>query len=231
MREPAAVIFDMDGLMLDTERVGQAAYRRAAQEAGYPVSDELYLRTVGRDERATRSLFLDYYGQDFPYDAFNGRCRRIKRELHEREGVRCKPGLFELLDYLEARDIALAVATSTARARAQRLLTSVNLFQRFQVSVCGDEVLQGKPWPDIFLKAAAALDIAPSETLVLEDSDAGVRAAHAAGMRSIIVPDLKLPSPDIAALSERTCVSLLGVIEHLSRETAPAIPPRTPCKT
>ena len=133
-----------------------------------------------------------------------------------REGIALKPGLLDLLDWLEARRIPKAVATSTRRDRAQAKLARTALLPRFVALVGGDEVARGKPEPDIFLAAAARLGEAAQHCLVLEDSEPGVRAALAAGMTPIMVPDLHAPSDDLVALEPLILESLAEVPAQLA---------------
>ena len=204
-----AVIFDMDGLMLDTERWEREAWRRIAREHGRTLSDEFFERLVGRRERDTAHLMREHFGEHFPFEA----ARAEARALFERWIVHCptpmKPGLTGLLDTLQRLGIPLAVASSTARSRALRRLGE--LAQRFQVSVFGDEVLHAKPDPEIYQRTLAQLGLAPSVALALEDSPPGFRAAHAAGLATIVVPDL-LPAPEDAVY---VCNSLKDIADWL----------------
>lgn len=211
-----AILFDMDGLMIDTERMAQRAWQRAGAEFGFTLPDALYLQAVGRTAKATEALFRAGLGTDFPFEAVYARKQHYLYTAIEEEGIPTKTGLSELLALVERQGIAKAVATSTARVLALKKLTAANLLHHFDTMVCGDEVAQGKPAPDIFLAAAAKLSVAPAHCLVLEDSSAGIQAAHAAGMRAIWVPDLIQPSPEITPLAYRVFGDLHQVGQLLS---------------
>lgn len=203
-----AVIFDMDGLMLDSEPVHRAAWQQAARELGFVLSDDLYLTFVGvraADNEATLSAL---WGAGFDTVEFRRRVLQHWRRRVEIEGIPHKPGLAPLLTHFQERGVSLAIATSTERTKA--LLSLGTLASAFAVLVTGDEVARGKPAPDIFLLAAERLGIAPAACLVLEDSDTGVQAALAAGMSVIQVPDLK-PASGLAPV----CQSLADVHERL----------------
>ena len=188
-----AVIFDMDGLMLDTERWERAAWRESAARHGHALSDEFFASLVGRRESDTLPRMRAYFGPQFPFES----ARQEARARFDHWIAHCprpaKPGLMPLLELLEQRGIALAVASSTRRARAQLRLRE--LLMRFRVSVFGDEVEHAKPHPQIYQRALAALGTGPGETLALEDSPPGWSAAAAAGLTAIVIPDLLPPPP------------------------------------
>lgn len=202
--------------MIDTERMAQRAWQRAGAEFGFTLPDALYLQAVGRTAKATEGLFRAGLGVDFPFEAVYARKQHYLYTAIEEEGIPTKPGLLELLDLVDQQGIAKAVATSTARVLALKKLTAAKLLHRFDTMVCGDEVPNGKPAPDIFLAAAAKLGVAPMNCIVLEDSSAGVQAAHAAGMRAIWVPDLIQPSPEIMALAYCVLRDLHQVMDLIS---------------
>lgn len=194
---PQAAIFDMDGLMLDSETVCRAVWRRAAAEQGFALSDAMYLDFVGRRTADCEALMEQLFGAGFSRPVFQARASDLWH-AHVRDlGLEHKPGLAELLALLEERNIPKAVATSTVRAEA--LVSLGPLRGRFAALAAGDEVRRGKPAPDIFLLAAERLGADPARCLALEDSEAGAIAASTAGMAVIIVPDLKQPSPEVAA--------------------------------
>jgi beta-phosphoglucomutase len=203
-----AIIFDMDGLMLDTERLRKQLFDRVVTELGIVLPDDLYLQTIGRTLRDTRLIYAEHLGAEFPFDELRARRLEIERAHIDQHGVPTKPGLASVLDWLESRAFPRAVATSTVRASAHRLLHAAGVRHRFDIIVGGDDVVHGKPAPDLFLLAADYLGVAPSDCVVLEDSGAGIRAAHRAGMTSILVPDLQSPSDDVRQLAYRVCASL-----------------------
>ncbi|MDR2398421.1 MAG: HAD family phosphatase [Spirochaetaceae bacterium] len=194
---PAAVIFDMDGLMLDTERPMVAMWRRVGWDHGWDITQDLLFRTVGVKEEVSRGIFLEEYGADFPYDALKREVFRRREAQIQREGIPHRPGLGTLLDHLAARGIPLGLASSTVREIGLWKLRKARILDRFQVLAFGDEVRLSKPAPDIFLLAASRLHKAPEDCLGFEDSPAGLQGLAAAGIRSVFIRDLIEPSPEI----------------------------------
>ncbi|MEO6061315.1 MAG: HAD family phosphatase [Thermoflexales bacterium] len=214
---PSAVLFDMDGLMFDTETLAFRAWSRALAEHGLEMREADYSRLIGRNQLDARLILLDAYGPETPVDALDAiRFRYSSAEVEER-GVPLKPGLMALLDALDVLGIPRAMATSTGRERATALLDRAGLSGRFHAIVCGDDITRGKPAPDIFLAAARRLDAPPATCLVLEDSEPGVRAAHAAQMKAVLVPDLAPVTPDARGLAWRVVSNLGDVIPLLSQ--------------
>jgi HAD superfamily hydrolase (TIGR01509 family) len=193
---PAAAIFDMDGLMLDTERPMLPLWAKAGKSLGFDVPPDVIIRTLGIDSEGTRAIITREMGPGFPYDRAREEVRRLSRELFE-QGIALRPGLAALLDHLASRKIPTAVATSTRRESAFRKLSQAGIRGRFEILVGGDEVSRGKPAPDIFLKAAERLGLEPASCAGFEDSPAGLRALHAAGMRSVFVKDLVEPPEEV----------------------------------
>lgn len=212
---PKALLFDMDGLMFDTERLVLTAWRQAVTEAGFPARDEVFLECVGRNAEATDQVVRAAYGPGFPLEAVNRRTNQLIWQQINREGVPLKPGLLPLLDYLEAQGIPKAVASSTERPIVEQLLQRTGLRPRFAAVVGGDEVPRSKPAPDIFLLAAQRLGAEPAHCLVLEDSEPGAQAALAAGMAVVVVPDLKPPSVEVAQQVVAVLSSLDAVLTWL----------------
>jgi len=203
-----AVIFDMDGLMLDTESLAREAWFATMRRWGYELSDDVYLRVLGTTGAHTREIFRAAFGPDIPIEAMYDDKQRYVDEAIASGRIAIKPGLIELLDWLDAQRIPKAVASSTVRRLVLKKLERVGVAGRFDAIVGGDEVAHGKPAPDIFLEAARRLNVLPADCVALEDSENGVRAAHAAGMSVIMVPDLKPPADEVRTLAHRVVTSL-----------------------
>jgi HAD superfamily hydrolase (TIGR01509 family) len=208
MPTPTAVIFDMDGLMVDTERIARIAWQKACRDAGYPMSDAVFALMIGRSKRDSGDLMRTILGPGFDFERMHAATGILFEQIVAREGLPLKPGVRELLDDLAARKIPLAVATSTRNPVAEQRLEQIGLRKYFSALVTGDQVTRGKPEPDIYLKAVRELGADPASTYALEDSHAGVRSAHGAGLRVIMVPDLLPPTPEIAALTVAVVKSL-----------------------
>jgi HAD superfamily hydrolase (TIGR01509 family) len=193
---PDAAIFDMDGLMLDTERPAIPLWIKAGEKYGWNIDPQTVFRTIGRDGPAIRAIISSEFGPDFPYEMILDELRRLYNEEFERN-IAHKPGLISLLDHLSSLKIPLAVATSSKRNSALWKLRLAGIVDRFQALACGDEVSNGKPAPDIFLLAAERLGILPSACIGFEDSPAGLQGLSAAGIRSVFIKDMIEPPEDI----------------------------------
>lgn len=201
MPVPQALLFDMDGLMLDSERLYQQAWQMAAAELGYQLDASLYLDLVGRSNAEAETVFRQVCGDGFPVESFRERWDIRWQSLIAAEGIPLKPGLLPLLDWVEQQGIPKAVGTSSSWREAETCLQAAQIRDRFTTLVTVDQVAAGKPAPDIFLAAAQRLDILPQHCLVLEDSNAGVKAAHSGGMPVIMVPDLQHPTAESRAIA------------------------------
>lgn len=190
----AAVVFDMDGLMLDTEPIYKRAWQAASAALGFPIDDGFYATFVGRPNAQCERDLLVRFGSAFPLELFRGRWRQLWNEGAKADGIARKPGLLELLTFLEARCLPIAVATSSDAHETAFTLRQGGLAGRFAVIVTGNEVASGKPAPDIYVEAARRLKVDPTACIALEDSEAGTLAASAAGMRTLLVPDGAAPS-------------------------------------
>jgi HAD superfamily hydrolase (TIGR01509 family) len=198
-RPPVAVIFDMDGLLFDTERLYGQAILTAAAEVGCPMSHDIFLQLIGRAREVNHSFLLSHYGPDYPLETLIATWGRHFGELAA-AGLPLKPGAIELLDLLDDLSLPRAIATSSTHATVQANLLVHSLADRFHGVVAHGDYASGKPAPDPFLKAAERLGAAPALCLALEDSHNGVRSASAAGMMAVMVPDLIPPTDEIRGL-------------------------------
>ena len=213
-----AVICDMDGLLLDSEAAHKTAMRQAAEELGYSLPDALIMRTVGVHRPQNRITVQEAMGHDFPIDSFYSRADELFEQVVLR-GLPHRPGVSQLLDLLDKLQIRKAVVTSTATPWAEERLRSAGIEHRFDVVVTLSQVTVPKPAPDPYLQALARLRLAADEALALEDSHNGVRSAAAAGLATIMVPDLLPPTEETRGLTIATVGSLNDVAELIRRET------------
>jgi HAD superfamily hydrolase (TIGR01509 family) len=216
MKLPHALIFDMDGLMLDTEGHYKRAWTQAAKEMGFNLSDSLYLKLIGITVADAEDVLASEFGPTFKKEVFHVRAQELYEKLHTEEGLALKPGIRELLVWARENNIPCAVGTSTVKEEAVRRLLHHELHDFFVVVVGGDMVQRGKPNPDIFLLAQSGLNLSADNCLVLEDAHSGLVAARAGGMRSCLVPDLLPPSAESRALAEGVFNSLHDVREWLA---------------
>jgi HAD superfamily hydrolase (TIGR01509 family) len=192
-----AVVFDMDGLLLDSESLARKAILLAGQELDLGLTEEFCALLIGVPADGNRRLLLEHYGKDAPADALFAKATQKLQALIDEGALRLKPGVTELLDELDRAGLPRGVATSSDRKKALHHLERVGIADRFPVIVTRDDVARGKPHPDLFLRAAQAIGTPPRRCLALEDSYNGVRAAHAAGMPVIMVPDLLPPTEEM----------------------------------
>ncbi len=222
MLELRAVVFDMDGLLLDTERLSRASWLAGGRDLGVELPMETLTTIIGRRRPEVEAQFVAALGPDFPV---NDLYARHAAHYHAAlmavspEQLR-KPGVESLLTWLEDAGVPCAIATSTLTTGAAKKLALAELTERFEVVVTGDQVARSKPAPDIFLEAARRLDVPPAHCVVFEDSDLGLEAAMSAGMRAVAVPDLKPLPPAIASRvfavlsSLREATALLDQLRH-----------------
>lgn len=215
-RKIKAVIFDMDGLMFDTEHLAADGWQKAAKELGFTIGEDKLCLLRGISPAQCRELFIKWYGDGRIYD--EGRKIRVAyvQQTIRDQGIPVKPGLTALFAYLKENHYQKAIATSSSRETTLWYFEMANIPFDFDRSVCGAEVTACKPAPDVFLKSAEVLGLAPAECVVLEDSFNGVRASAAAGCHTIMIPDIQQPTPEIRNMCDAVCKSLQDVPEYLS---------------
>lgn len=195
----AAVLFDMDGVLIDTEPLYMKAMQAAARELGYHMTDAQFTVQIGAPADEGDRLMRGFFGDDFPVARYNEMARGTVRAWLE-DDVPLKPGVMALLERLKALGLPVAVATSTSSPTAETHLERAGLMPFFKSVVTRNQVSRGKPFPDPYLLAAERVATDPAACLVIEDSHNGVRSAHAAGAITVMVPDLLPPTAEIEAL-------------------------------
>jgi len=213
-----AVLFDMDGLVLDTEKLYTRFWQEAAHACGYPMTKEQALGMRSLNRGAGLAKMQSYFGPEVDYDFIRNKRIEMMDAFVEKEGVMLKPGIHELLAFLKEQGIKTAIATSSPMERTVLYLTSVGLQNSFDELVSGYMVEKGKPEPDIYLYAAEKLGVQPSECMVLEDSPAGILAAHSAGCLPVMIPDQDEPDEETAKLLYAKAENLSKVISLLDGE-------------
>jgi len=190
MNTPELLIFDMDGLMTDTERLAAKCLKEVGHTYGYTFPKTLFDKINGMDNRRIGSVFRTEYGEDFPYEQIYAGKRKLAAAYIEEHGVPAKPGLHDCLAYAKSRHIRCAVASSTPLTRVRQYLEQLAVLPYFELIQSGEEIERGKPFPDIFLTVCNKLGTEPAKAIVLEDSANGLRAAAAAAIPSIWIPDM-----------------------------------------
>lgn len=209
-----AIIFDMDGVIFDTEMVYLKVWSKVFEKYGYKMTKEIYTSVLGTGRENVKKVFVNNYGSNLPIDdMYKEKDENLAKEIEK--GVALKAGAYEILKYLKENDFKIALATSAISKRAFKQLKQANIYKFFDAVVCRDEVEKTKPNPDIFLKAADKLNVNKSECIVIEDSSAGIKAAFNAGMIPIHVIDLKDADSDILEMAYKSFNSLNDVKNEL----------------
>lgn len=209
-RKIKGAIFDMDGLMLDTEKLLVRFWKKSAEEYGYNMTDENVFEIRSLSRKYSIPLLKGIFGEDFPFNEVRSRRITLMNDYIDKYGFEVKKGLFELLDYLENNNYRIAVATATERERAESYLKKIGAYKYFDAVICGDMVKNGKPEPDIYLTASGELGLPAEECVAFEDSPNGIKSAYSAGCKVIMIPDLTQPDDNIKPL-------LSGVYESLDK--------------
>lgn len=211
-----AIVFDMDGLLFDSEQIVQRSWEEAGNQLGLEHMGETIYHTLGMNLAGRNHYFRNTIAKDFPCEEFAKQARIWFYKIVNEEGLPMKNGARELLEYGKANGYRMAIATSSRREYALKNLKAAKIYD-FDAGVFGDMVQHAKPDPEIYLKACDSIGAAPANCIALEDAPAGIRAAYAAGMKPIMIPDLVAPTPEIEVLLYETCDTLLGVIGILEK--------------
>ena len=212
-------IFDMDGVLIDTEKLYLRFWKEAAAEFGYDMRDEYVYAVRSMARKYSIPKLKSMLGEDFPTEEVRSRRSELMNAYIERVGIETKPGLFKLLNHLRDKGYRIAVATATPRERTLSYLSRIGALEFFDAVVCGDMVKTGKPAPDIYLTAANELGLAPEQCAAFEDSPNGLKAANSAGCMTIMVPDMTQPDDEVAPYIHRVfndleeAVELFGEVE------------------
>jgi HAD superfamily hydrolase (TIGR01509 family) len=217
MKTDFIVIFDLDGLILDTECIARDAWRHASVDVGHEVTPEVVQHMVGRTLKDIQGILTEHLDKSAPIEALWKRANHHYHRLMDEVEPALKPGVHELFDFLEGRQVPKGLATSSNSDQLVHKLRGKNLLARLSHTICGDQIKHGKPAPDIFLELAGRFDHAPEACFVFEDSAPGIQAASAAGMRPLLVPDHGTPHPETAALAEAVFDSLHEAIPYLEQ--------------
>lgn len=211
-----AVVFDMDGVIFDSERAVMQCWKEVASRHNIPDIEKAILACTGTTMVRTREIMLNLYGADFPYDEYARESSAIFHSRYDGGRLPMKPCVKELLTFLKEHDKKIALASSTRQQVVTDELRDAGVIEYFDRIICGDMVSRSKPAPDIFLKACEELNISPSDSYAIEDSYNGIRAAHAGGLHPIMVPDLLPADEEMQSLAEIVLPSLTSVMEYLA---------------
>lgn len=210
-----AVIFDMDGVIFDTERVYMNIWLEVYTKHNYKMTRDIYKTFIGRDRKSISEVLRGLYGQDFPVKKIFEECDLLLKAAIDNGQVPVKPGALEILDYLRGHNYKLALATSSPKAKLNMQLKIHNLETIFDDIVCADDVTKSKPDPEIFLVAARKLCASPEECIVIEDSPAGIEAAYNAGITAFHVEDLVAANEKIIKYSYKQFKNLFEVKNYI----------------
>ena len=218
------IVFDMDGVLIDSEPIVKQCGQTAAQRYGAELSDKLYNQLIGLPAKQVEDGLQSAFGVDFPMQEFRVELERLWHDHVETNGMPVKPGVENVLAELQDHAIPYAIATSTPHERAQLSLHKAGILEHFEVIVGGDQVTNGKPAPDIFLTAAARISTDAGSCIAIEDSAVGVNAAFNAGMHTIMIPDQKQPDEQtlkrVNELFDSMHDALPRILELLGRKHA-----------
>lgn len=212
-----AVIFDMDGVIFDSERLVLECWKEIAKRENIKDMEEVFRRCIGTNKQKTKEILLEHYGQEFDYDTFRKEASNL---FHSRYGdgrLPMKIGVKELLSYLKEQGVRIGLASSTRYEVVHQELKDAGILPYFESLTCGDMVKQSKPEPEIFLKACESLSVDAKEAIAIEDSFNGIRSAYRAGMFPIMVPDMIPPNEEMKQLAGKIFNNLVEVKEWIEQ--------------
>lgn len=207
-------VFDMDGLMFDTETLVYRAWQKVMDDHNYNYNFEIYKQTVGRRTVDVKKMYEEMYDDNFDYALMRVEANVYFRKAINDFGVPFKKGLINILEHLKHKGIKIALATSTSSQTAMWLIEDANLKKYFDKYVCGNMVTNGKPHPEVFLTAAKELQLPPEDCIALEDSLNGIKSAYNAGMKPIMIPDMLEPTEEIKPMLYALCQDLDEAIQY-----------------
>ena len=213
MKEFDAVVFDMDGVIFDSERATMYCWIELANKYGIENIEEPYLACTGTTMARTREIMLEYYGKDFPYDEYAGKASKMYHDRYDGGKLPMKKGVKELLGFLSFNKKKIALASSTRRQTVENQLRDAGIIEYYDEIITGDMVKKSKPEPDIFLLACKKIHVTPQRAYAIEDSYNGITAAYRGGLMPIMVPDL-LPATDKMQVMAQVKENLLDVMEY-----------------
>ena len=209
------IIFDMDGLLIDSERIVQRSWNIAGNELGFPKTGEHIYKTLGFNLEKRREYFKETLGETFPFEEFNILTRKNFKKITEKNGIPLRIGAIEIMEFVASKNLKIGLATSSRREYAERVLKENNLLKYIDVSIFGDMVKYSKPNPEIYLLAAKEMGLNPKECLAVEDSPSGVEAAINGNMHIAMIPDLVEPTREIEKKLDYKESSLLNLKKTL----------------
>lgn len=216
MKDFDAVIFDMDGVIFDSERATLLCWLELSKEKNFENIYEVFLKCTGTTMEKTKSIVLEAYGEDFPYDEYASLASKMYHARYDGGKLPVKKGVKDILEYLKENNKKIALASSSRKETVEKELRDAGIYSFFDEIVTGDMVNRSKPEPDIFLKACEAVGVKPDRAYAIEDSYNGIRAAFRGGLKPIMVPDLLEADDEMKKLSDKVLNDLNAVIGYLN---------------
>lgn len=210
----STLLFDMDGLIFDTEKIYKSGWQYAAKELGFELTDDFYQRFIGVQDQDCETMLCDKLGPSFDLAQF--RIIRDKQIKHLRQqGIDYKTGFYQLFAHAKQKGLNMAIVTSSYSPEVHHNFADSNYLHQFDAIITAEDVENGKPQPDCYLQACRRLNVSPTECLVLEDSNNGIRAGYHAGCQTVMIPDLLPPELEVQAMANHIVASLTDVIALL----------------